>query len=94
MQVSRSGYYSWKHRGKSKREMENEMLVPIVLEANRFSKSTYGTRRMSDEVQDHGSPCGRYRARTLMNMAGVKAKQKKKYKVTTDSKHKLPVAPN
>ena len=94
MQVSRSGYYSWKHRGKSKREMENERLVPIVLEANRFSKSTYGTRRMSDEVQDHGSSCGRYRARTLMNMAGVKARQKKKFKVTTDSKHKLPVAPN
>ena len=94
MQVSRSGYYSWKHRGKSKREMENERLVPIVLEANRFSKSTYGTRRMSDEVQESGSSCGRYRARTLMNMAGVKARQKKKFKVTTDSKHKLPVAPN
>jgi len=55
MQVSRSGYYSWKHRGKSKREMENERLVLIVLEANRFSKATYGTRRMSDEVQDHGA---------------------------------------
>ena len=94
MQVSRSGYYSWNNRGKSKRQRENERLVPVVLEAHRYSKGTYGTRRMSDEVSDHGSPCGRHRARTLMNMANVAAKQKKKFKMTTDSKHKLPVAPN
>jgi len=94
MQVSRSGYYSWKNRGKSKRQRENESLVPVVLEAHRYSKGTYGTRRMSEEVSDHGNPCGRYRARTLMNMAEVTAKQKRKFKVTTDSKHKLPVAPN
>lgn len=94
MQVSRSGYYSWKNRDKSKRQKENESLIPVVLEAHRYSKGTYGTRRMSDEVKDHGSLCGRYRARTLMNMAGVSAKQKRKFKVTTESNHKLPVASN
>jgi len=49
---------------------------------------------MADEIKDHGTPCGRHRARTLMTLAGVSAKQKKKFKVTTDSKHSLPVASN
>jgi len=94
MQVSRSGYYSWKSRSRSKRDIENERLIPVVLEAHRYSKGTYGARRISAEVQALGSPCGRYRARTLMNMANIEVKQKRKFKVTTDSKHKLPVAPN
>jgi len=49
---------------------------------------------MADEITDHGSHCGRDRARTLMEIAGVVAKQKRKFKVTTDSNHKLPVASN
>lgn len=57
-------------------------------------RGTYGARRMSNELSASGSPCGRTKAATLMKLATVKAKQKKNYKVTTDSKHKLPVAPN
>ncbi len=94
MQVSRSGYYSWRHSGGSERQKENESLLPVILEAHRYSKGTYGTRRMSGEIRAYGYICGRYRARTLMNMAGVAARQKRKFKLTTDSKHKLPVASN
>lgn len=49
---------------------------------------------MAIEVEAHGSSGGRFRAGTLMKLAGVAAKQKKKFKATTDSKHNLPVAPN
>jgi transposase InsO family protein len=45
-------------------------------------------------VEAHGISCGRIKAKTLMKLAGVSAKQKRKFKVTTDSKHNLPVAPN
>ena len=38
--------------------------------------------------------CGEHKAGTLMKLAGVQAKQKKKFKATTDSKHNLPVSPN
>ena len=69
-------------------------MIPIVLEAHRASKGSYGARRMADEITDHGTQCGRYRAKTVMRMAGVAAKQKRKFKATTDSKHNLPVAPN
>ena len=69
-------------------------MIPVVLEAHRVSKGSYGARRMAGEITDHGTKCGRYRAKTVMAMAGVAAKQKRKFKVTTDSKHNLPVAPN
>ena len=94
MQVSRSGYYAWRKRGKSSRQRENERLIPIVRAAHEKSKGTYGTRRIAEEIKAHGSTCGRVKAGTLMKLAGVAAKQKKKFKVTTDSKHNLPVAPN
>jgi len=94
IQVTRSGYYSWRASGKSARQCEYEKLIPVVQEAHRISKGTYGTRRISEEIEAHGVSCGRDKARTLMKLADVSAKQKRKFKVTTDSKHNLPVAPN
>ncbi len=94
MEVSRGGYYTWRNNGKSKHQKENENLVPVVLYAHRVSKGSYGARRMAEEISDHGIRCGRYMAKTVMAMAGVTAKQKKKFKATTDSKHDLPIAPN
>jgi putative transposase len=94
MQVSRSGYYAWRKRGKSLKQRENEQLVPIVKAAHKKSKGTYGARRIAEEVEAHGSSCGRTRAGILMKLADVAAEQKKKFKATTDSKHNFPVAPN
>lgn len=94
MQVSRSGYYSWQKRGKSRRQQEYERLLPLVKESHRQSKGTYGARRIAGDLVDLGESCGRRKAGTLMKMAGLSAKQKKKFKVTTDSKHNLPVSPN
>lgn len=94
MQVSRSGYYSWLNRKPSKRQQENAVLLQLVVNAAQISKSTYGSRRIAREIQSHVTPCGRSRAKTLMSLAGVVAKQKRTYKVTTNSSHDLPVAPN
>ncbi len=92
--MSRSGFYSWASRDKSSREAERDRLIPKVKEIHQKVRGTYGARRMSRELTASGDPCGRAKAATLMKLATVKAKQKKKYKVTTDSRHKLPVAPN
>jgi len=94
MRVSQSGYYSWRRREKSTRQIENEKLIPIVKRASKESRETYGTRRISEEIEASGTPCGRYRARTLMNLSEVSVRRRKKFKVTTDSKHNLPLAPN
>lgn len=95
LEVSRSGYYAWLKRSKSSRELENERLVPLVREISKDSRSTYGTRRVAKELSlRHGISCTRYKAGTLMDLAGVYAKQKRKFKVTTDSKHNLPLSAN
>ena len=92
--MSRSGYYKWQNRGQSSRQKERERLIPVVKEIDRQSKGSYGTRRISEKLKSNGERCGRYKARTLMKLAGVTARQAKKFKVTTDSKHNFPVAPN
>ncbi|MCP3921647.1 MAG: IS3 family transposase [Desulfobacterales bacterium] len=94
MKVSRSGFYSWKSRGKSRRQKERERLIPKVKEIHRQTKGSYGARRIAEELESQGESCKRTKAATLMNLAGIEAKQKKKFKATTDSKHNLPIAPN
>lgn len=92
--MSRSGFYSWSIRGRSQSEIERHRLIPKVREIHRKVRGAYGARRMAKELTAEGEPCGRTKAATLMELAAVRARHKKKYKVTTDSKHKLPVAPN
>ena len=49
---------------------------------------------MAKEIREAGVPCGRIKAATIMKLADVAVQPKKKFKVTTDSRHSLPVAPN
>jgi len=75
MQVSRSGYYSWRKRGKFSREKEREQLIPQVRNIHKAVRGTYGSRRMAKAIESStGSPCGRYKAATLMNLTGVKTR--------------------
>lgn len=94
MRVSSSGYYSWRNRGKSKREKEYSRLFPVVRSIHKEVRRSYGARRMSVELQERGFACGRHKASTVMKLAGVEAKTKKKFKITTDSRHALPISPN
>lgn len=94
MQVARSGYYAWTRRPKPMRQRQNEKLVPIVKKIHAKSDETYGTRRIAMSLIAKGIYCGRARARTLMRLAGVQVKHKRRFKITTDSKHKLEVSPN
>lgn len=92
--LTSSGYYAWLASSKTERQQENEKLIPLVREISRESDRTYGERRIAQALSARGIPCGRVRAATLMRLAGVSVKRKKRFKVTTDSKHNLPVAPN
>ena len=69
-------------------------LITKVRQIHSETRGSYGSRRMSGQLRDDGYDVGRYRARSLMKKAGVSVKRRKKFKKTTDSNHKLPVAPN
>lgn len=94
LEVSRTAYYSWSHYTDEKHDMDEQRLIILVKTIHRQVDESYGSRRMATELTDHGIPCGRVRASTLMKKAGVSFRYKKKFRVTTDSRHNLPVAKN
>lgn len=95
LNVSRSGYYAWRKRPVSAREMANEALKAEIKEIYEQSRQTYGSPRIQAELAERGRQCGVNRVARLMNEAEMVAKQRAKFKiVTTDSRHDYPVAPN
>lgn len=92
--IERSGYYSWLKRKPSKRCLSNEMLDKTIRAIFIFHKSRYGAVRITDELRDNEEFCSKNRVAKRMKILGLRAKARKKFKVTTNSKHSLPVAPN
>ncbi len=94
MKVSRSRYYQWLKSPKTKREKENEQLIEMLKELFKKGRGTYGTRRLKNRFAEQGIIISRRRIGRLMVKAGLWCKTKKKFRVTTDSKHNKPIAPN
>ena len=92
--VSRSGYYRWLRRKPTKREQEEPRLVAEIKAAHQRNRETYGAERLQDDLADHGISVGVHRIKRIKRDHGIKCRQKKKYKATTNSKHNLPVAAN
>jgi transposase InsO family protein len=92
--VSRSGYYSWQKSGISNRSIENEDLTKRILKVYQDSKKRYGSPRITKELKHQGIKISRPRAARLMKKANIWSIVKKKFKVTTDSKHAYPVVEN
>jgi transposase InsO family protein len=59
---------------------------------HRQYKGRYGSPRMTEELGFRGMPCGKHRVAHLMRQAGIRAKAPRRFRVTTDSDHGLPVA--
>ena len=94
MKVSRSSYYLWVNTSKTDREQENEVLIEMIKVVFQKGRGSYGTRRIKRKLAEQGKPVSRRRIGRLLNRAGLACKTKKKFKVTTDSKHNKPIAPN
>ncbi|MCO6510044.1 MAG: IS3 family transposase [Aridibacter famidurans] len=91
MNVSRSAFYAWLNR---EPDVERLRLIFIVIQIFERSRETYGARRVSKALKADGIEAGRTMAGNLMEEARLEVRKKKRYKVTTDSGHALPVAPN
>ena len=92
--VSRSGYYAWRKRLPSARAQANERLSTHIQTVFDWSRNTYGYRRIHAALVDQGVGCGRNRVARLMRLAGLQGRRRRRYQVTTQSRHNLPVAPN
>jgi putative transposase len=92
--VSRSGYYAWLKRQLSARERANLGLKALIRLLHRKSRRTYGYRRIHAALIAEGTICGKNRVARLMREDGLRARRRRRYKRTTQSRHNWPVAPN
>jgi transposase InsO family protein len=81
--VSQSGYFAWKGRPACRRQREDLVLLAHVRSAFALSNGTYGSPRMTRELQDDGLMVGRRRTARLMRNNGMKARQKRRFRRTT-----------
>ena len=92
--VSASGYYSWLNRPLSKRAQEEGRLEMEISAAHKRTRETCGPERLQQDMSAYGVNVGLCRIRRIRKKLGICCKQKRKFKATTNSKHKLPVAEN
>jgi putative transposase len=94
LKVSRSGYYAWLRHPESKSKQDDKVLLQEIHAIYQERHSTYGSPRIYRELKRRGRNHGKKRIARLMRKDGLRAKTKRKFKMTTDSKHTFPVAPN
>lgn len=94
LEVSKSGYYAWCQRPPSSRSQENEHLSQQIATLHQESRHTYGAPRIHAALNARGLQVGRHRVARLMSQLGICVRPKRRFKLTTDSNHPLPIAPN
>jgi transposase InsO family protein len=101
LEVSASGYFNWQRhkqdsglRSKPGGRLSVEALLAHIRAIHAEVKAEYGWPRMHKELLARGILVGKERVRKLMKQHGIKARTKRKFAVTTDSRHSLPVAPD
>ena len=94
LDVSRSGYYAWVKRPPSARAREDAQLAVEVAAAHHRGKRAYGSPRVLRELRAQGLRVGKKRIERLMRENGIVARQKRRFRRTTDSNHDGPIAPN
>ncbi len=94
LNVSEAGYYAWRRRPPSLRAQENARLSIEIQLAHERTRQTYGPERLQAELADYGVHAGVDRIKRIRRQLGLRCRQKRKFKVTTDSRHNLPTAPN
>jgi len=96
MKVSRSGFYDYVRKTVGHSEITDTLSEEALtaVEVFKASKSSYGSRRVSKALQRKGFLTGRYKARTLMKKYNLRVKSKRRYKITTNSKHQNSISSN
>jgi transposase InsO family protein len=94
LEVSRGGYYAWRGRGQSARAVSDRELVRQIREVHTGFRRAYGSPRVYLELVDRGIPCSENRVARLMRKHGIRSRRTRRFRVTTQSDHEYPIAPN
>ena len=94
MAVSSSGFYAWCRRGLSLRAKEDAVLTVEIRAAHAASGKRYGSPRIHADLKAEDHHVGRKRVARLMRAEGIEGQRKRRFRVTTDSRHSHPIAAN
>ncbi len=95
LEVSASGYRSWKRGGTpARKRLTDAQMLALIRAIHAELKGAYGSPRMLRELRNRGFSASKARVERLMHDHNIRARHKRRYKATTDSKHNLPVARN
>lgn len=95
LEVSPSGYYHWRNRRPGPRARANQQLLEHIQKAFTQSRQTYGSPRLTRQLQSQQIPCSENRIARLMRAQGLQARSKRPFRPrTTDSRHLHQAAPN
>ena len=94
LSVSASGYYAWLDRPLSKRAQEETRLEVEIKAADKRTRQICGPERLQYDLVQYGVQVGICRIRRIRKKLGIRCRQKRKFKATTDSNHTFPVAEN
>lgn len=94
LEVSTTGYYAWRGRPESERSRANRVLLAQIRAAHKRGRGTYGSPRIYRELDAAGVACSLNRVARLMRSADIRGRRRPKFRLTTNSHHHMPVAPN
>ncbi|OLC67382.1 MAG: transposase [Actinobacteria bacterium 13_1_40CM_4_65_12] len=94
LQVSRAGFYAWHTRPPAPRAQADERLGLEIAAIHAESRQRYGSPRVHAELADRGCRTSRKRVARLMRGRGLAARRRRRFRVTTHSRHPFPIAPN
>lgn len=94
MQVSHSGFYAWRTRSESSHSVQDRRLLALVRASHRASRRCYGSPRVHRDLVDQGLQVGRHRVARLMRDDGLCGRRRRRFRITTQSKHNHSVADN
>jgi len=92
--LSRSGHHAFETRGPSRRDLEQQKLDVAAAAIFAEEKGRYGAPRVEKEMRRRGTKTSRKRVARSLAQQGLKARQRRRWKNTTDSSHREPIAPN
>jgi len=92
--VSASGFHASRSREASRRAQEEPRLEIEIRAAHQRTRQTYGPERLQQDLAAHGVRVGVHRIKRVRRKLGLRCKQRRKFKATTNSRHSLPVAEN
>ena len=94
LEVSPSGFWEWCRRGPSQHALDDQRLTVHVRAAFDEGRGTYGSPRVYRALRSDGHDVGRRRVARLMRQDGLRVRPKRRFVVTTTSRHAFRVAPN